>query len=62
MLKSLENNLEKYKDEKVQEAQEVKNAQSVFKPDAQSVFKPTSAIKLDDISEDDKFFDDFFDD
>ena len=26
------------------------------------ILKPTSTIKLDDVSEDDKFFDDFFDD
>ena len=46
LLKSIENNIKKYNEEKKQD----------------SSFKPTSAIKLDDISEDDKFFDDFFDD
>ena len=48
LIKSIENNLKQYKEEKQQEKD--------------SQFKPTSAIKLDDISDDDKFFDDFFDD
>ena len=48
LLKSIENNLNKYKEEKKKE--EINTS------------KPTTAIKLDDISEDDKFFDDFFED
>jgi hypothetical protein len=48
LLKSMEDSLGKYKAEQKQEQD--------------SLYKPTSAIKLDDISEDDKFFDDFFDD
>lgn len=48
LLKSIDNDLQKYKEQKND------------KPN--NSFKPTTAIKLDDVSEDDKFFDDFFDD
>ena len=32
------------------------------KKEENKIFKPTATIKLEDVSEDDKFFDDFFDD
>ena len=48
LLKSIENDLHKYKEEKTN----INN----------NNIKPTSTIKLNDVSEDDKFFDDFFDD
>ena len=46
MLKLIEKELSDYKEEKQKDAQ----------------FKPTSTVKLDDLKDEDKFFDDFFDD
>ena len=48
LLKSLEYDLHQYKETK----EEPKN----------NTMKPTPTIKLDDVSDEDKFFDDFFDD
>ena len=46
MLKLIEKELDEYKDEKQNNTQ----------------YKPTSTVKLDDLKDEDKFFDDFFDD
>ena len=56
LLKKIESDIQRYQNE------QNKNVQNNNVQNNINSFKPTSTIKLDDIEDEDKFFDDFFDD
>lgn len=52
---------ERKEPEEIKHEQEMKDA-PVERKEPEQIFKPTPTIKLDDVKDDDNFFDDFFDD
>ena len=52
---------ERKEPEEIKQAQEKKET-PVERKEPEEIFKPTPTIKLDDVKDDDNFFDDFFDD